>query len=313
VQRRRLLALAGTATVPLAGCSGPLDGSASGTDADADTDAAPPSSTDASGSASDATAAPSPDRILALGDSHEFADGTTLTVRNVAIRKLVPSTTADNAAHVDVACLDGRQFVVVDAEVARPGTTDAGSTDAGESALADLWFDVTVDGRRYPGGPGDGYRVSLPDRPARPGVPAVPVPTVDATDVAVVPRGEPFAGVRWRLPPGPADLLGRAPAFEVESFRVPRTVAPGEAVAASFTVANTGARDGEFVVEFGVGGVPDHPETTVEVPAGETVTVEESLAHDRADGEEVTVVLNWGCAFRQREVTVFAGSLRRPR
>jgi hypothetical protein len=99
-----------------------------------------------------------------------------------------------------------------------------------------------------------------------------------------------------------AGSLANPPEFEVRSFDVPAR-ADGDEVAVSFTVANVGEGDGEFLAELGSRAISDQGELRVEVPAGQTVTVTRSVGLVPSANEQV-VVLDWGSAKLERTVSV---------
>ncbi|MFC6951728.1 hypothetical protein [Halorubellus litoreus] len=96
--------------------------------------------------------------------------------------------------------------------------------------------------------------------------------------------------------------LRNPPAFEVRPFQVPAR-ADGDEVAVSFTVANVGEGDGEFLAELGSRAVSDQGELRVEVAAGETRTVTRSVGLVPSVNEQV-VVLDWGSGTMERTVAV---------
>lgn len=291
MQRRQLLALAGASWLPVAGCLG-ADGAAP---------ADPPSESSRSGSETNAsddtppasTLQPS-ERRLQLGESVDPATGPTVTVTAVTVSELVRSTSIGSPTHVDVACADGRQFVVLEA--------DATGAD-GTSVLGDVEFALDLDGTRYPG-PDEQRYWALPPGTDRPGRPAIAVPVADVTDGTVVWRREP-SPVRWDLPAEIVDALGRSPAFAVRSFDTPDAVARGERIDVAVTVANTGDREGRFVAELGAGPLSDHGEFTMPVPAGGERTHTELLEpFGSEDAATVEVTLAWGCGRRRRSVAI---------
>lgn len=265
MRRRHVLVLASTATTSIAGCL----------------ESRTPTGSDG--------------HSRSMGETAEADDGTTVTVRDVTVRRLIPSTSVGSATHVDVACLPGRQFAVVDADATGPD----GSADVDDVRLA-----LEVDGTRYPRPDEHWYWANIgPDE--RPGVPAYPAPIAEASEAAVVwsrPDGDP---ARWPLADATVETLARAPSFEVTALRAPDSMRRDDSIEAEFTVANRGERDGRFVAEFGAGPLSDHPERTVAVPTEAERTVSERFSpHTTEDTDEIAVTLDWGCGRRVRRVTV---------
>ncbi len=236
------------------------------------------------------------ERTLALGETHEAPDGTTVTINDVRVRKLIRSTSVGSHTHIDVACLEGSQFAV----------TDAAAADGdGNSVLDDTRFAIEVDGTRYPRPDEHWYWAFPPGSYERPGVPAFAVPIEDASTAAVLWLTENDEPVRWIIPPETVGSLAHAPRFSVCSFEVPESVSGGDSFEASFTVTNTGDRGGEFVAEFGAGGISDHGEIHVSVPAGSERSYTETMDPNYPDGtEEIEVTLAWGCGRLDRTVSV---------
>ena len=84
------------------------------------------------------------------------------------------------------------------------------------------------------------------------------------------------------VPPAPA-------AFSVSSLAVePTGVKPGEAVAVSIVVANTGGESGSYTVVLKINGVKE-AEETVTVAAGESQDVSFSVTREEAASYAVTV------------------------
>jgi hypothetical protein len=265
MQRRQVLALVTAASASVAGC--PSSGPSAGPDS----------------------------TTRSLGETAESSDGTTVTVRDVTLRRLIPSTSVGSATHIDVACPESHQFAVVDVEATGPD---------GGSVVDDVSMALEVDGTRYPK-PDQHWYWAIGGSDDRPGKPAFPVPVAEASAAAVVWSREDGDVARWAVPTEAVDALGRAPAFRVTDFRTPNTIGRNEPVEASFTVANRGSRNGRFVTEFGAGPISDHPETTVAVPTDDERTVTNTLTpHTDSDTEEIEVTLDWGCDQRVHTVTV---------
>lgn len=285
--RRNALQALAAGALPLAGCLDRLRPPA--------TDATSPSAADRPGSPT-AASSPTPPGTVALdvGETHEAPDGTTVTVRDVRVRKLLRSTSVGSPTHVDVACLPDHQFAVVDAEA-----TDA----AGDPILPDVRFALVADGVRYPRPDRHWYWAVPPGSHDRPGFPAFPVPVADAAGAAVVWRRDP--PVRWTLPADTVEQFGRAPAFAVRSFETPDAVARGGVFEVAFAVANAGGRDGRFVAELGAGVISDHDEVVVDVPHGTERTFAETVDPVYVEeADEVGVTFDWGCGRLRRTVRV---------
>ncbi|WP_227131952.1 hypothetical protein [Halorubellus salinus] len=122
---------------------------------------------------------------------------------------------------------------------------------------------------------------------------------VDPGEVSLAWRGA-AETLTFTLPASIAASLAAPPAFEVRSFDVPGTT-DGDEVSVSFTVANVGESDGEFLAELGTRAVSDQGELRVEVPAGETKTVTRSVGLVPSAGEQ-TILLDWGSDSLERTV-----------
>jgi hypothetical protein len=309
MKRRRFLAGAAVLCSGLVGCTGQREPADADGTSPGDTDEATPadegSTTDApavDSSCGAPTAAstthtsedPSPaadtrtpgERTLALGETYEASDGTTVTVNDVRVRKLIRSrSSAGSPTHVDVACEADRQFAVIEA--------DAEDGD-GNSILWDLRFALEMDGDLYSEDGQAGAFQSWSSDPQE--VPALPVPVQGVSTAAVVWLPENDPPVRWTIPAETVGSLGHAPRFSVCSLDVPDSISRGDSFEASFAITNTGGRDGTFVAEFGAGGISDHGEAIVPVPAGSVRSYTETMDPNYPDGtEEIEVTLAWGC------------------
>lgn len=104
------------------------------------------------------------------------------------------------------------------------------------------------------------------------------LPPVEADEGALV--GD---GTRYPLPDESLTTFATAPELAVQSVSVPETVGSDESVDVAVTVLNDGRRAGEFFAavrwNFSIQGFIE-----ATVPAGETVTAEESFGHDIDDG-----------------------------
>lgn len=210
---------------------------------------------------------------LAPGESFETADGWSLTVELVGVQIAVVRA---GTVHSDPVYGDDEQYVVADV-----------ATDDGPDP-ADLNVFVRTDtqdrsNRRYVRA--DSNVADLRQRFGY-AVPVSPAPS----DGAVVWEPDDERGVRWELPADLLDQIARPPAFDLQGFEAED--APGDEVEVTLTVANTGEGDGTFVAEVGDAEVSDQPEVFVDVPAGETVTVERR-AWAAFVNDEVTVVVRW--------------------
>ena len=275
--RRSLLAAVGAAlSTAVAGCPGDADTTpeqspdpSSGT---GEQTARPPGRTAAA--ASTPTPTPGP-VVLDPGETHATADGWSLTVAAVAVRIGVVER---GTTHPDPRWGEGSQFVTATIRASGDGAPDP----------AELRFACRTDTATQPraipvvpesddGGPG--ARVAFE-------VPADPAPSAGA--LVWSPAGGPE--VRWTLAAEHLDAVARPPAFDLESFRV--ADAPGEAVAATLTVANRGDGDGVFLAEVGDAALSDQGELRVAVPAGDRRTVTRRIPAGVADGSR-TYVLRW--------------------
>lgn len=284
MKRRQVLALVSTVAVSVSGCLS-SDGS---------------QTTDSPTATSEDSETPTPttssDKTLTLGASFEASNGQTVSVRDVRVRKLIRSTSVGSPTHIDVACLNDHQFAITEAE----------ATDGdGNSILSDIRFALDVDGVQYPQDDQHWYWAFPPGSHDRPGLRAFPAPITDATEAAIVWLRDDAPSVRWRVPPETIGLLGQSPTFTVGSFETPDSVSRGESFKATFTVANTGERDGHFITEFGAGPLSDHGEVTIDVPAGTEQTYSGMMdPHYSDDADEIDVSLDWGCDRMHRTVSV---------
>lgn len=267
--RRTLLGV--LATAPFAGClsTDSTDTTTAATSTDSPTTTTP-------------TATPSELAVRQPGESFE-ADDIAVTVSGLAVRHgMVKAGTV----HPDPVWTDGAQSLLAD--VAVEGEADP--ADINVTATAD-----TLDERpnRY-----FGFAPDSPKSVQRLGfaIPTDPAPT-EASIVWYGPRE-----VRWPLPDALVAKLGRAPDFSVEAFEVPDSAQVGTAISVDLKVANTGARDGRFLAELGDAAISDQPEIEVSVPAGETVTVTESIDTRFTEGE-MTVVLRWEGGVQRHTLT----------
>lgn len=269
--RRALLASALPAVVATAGC---LD--ASGGDTGRDDTAT--GSTDG-GETTDGTA----DEDAPPATTHDV-DGR--TVRFVSARTARAIVTLLSSTHPSVTADADRQYVVVELAV---------SGDDAQSVAKDA-CELRVD---------DDAVQPVPER-VQPFTDSVHLAfalglDVDPGDVSLAWHGE-AKTVVFPVPGSVTTSLVAPPAFEVRSFDVPNTEG-GDRISVSFTVANVGESDGEFLAELGSTAISDQGELRVSVVAGETKTVTESVAIYPDAGDQ-TVVLDWGSGKLERTVQV---------
>ncbi|WP_415379333.1 hypothetical protein [Halosimplex sp. TS25] len=284
--RRALLAALGTAlSASIAGCSGP--------ESDADTagrtpDRSQPSETPATrtetatrtnAATQTETTAPGP-VTLEPGESYATDTGWELTVERVAVQIAVVEY---GPTHWDPNWAEEGQFVVADVAVSGEDAPDPADlhvtcrTDAADgSGPVFVAADSNDDDVRQ--------RIGFE-------VPASPAPAAGA--IVWTPDDGPE--VRWVLSDDRLATIARPPEFDLREFGVEN--APGDEVAVTLTVANTGAGDGTFLAEVGDAAMSDQPELAVEVPAGETRTVTRRVRFQNVwndgDDEPATVVLRY--------------------
>lgn len=285
--RREALKLISTGMMAAAGC---LERSASNPTATSS-----PTDHSATPATESPTPTPSQSNTLELGDTLETTHGIEITVRDVRVEKFIRSTSVGSPTHIDVACLDQHQFAVVAVQA-----TD----ESGASRLKDVRFALEIDGVQHPTSDQHWYWAHPPGSYERPGIPAYPAPVSDANEAWIVYLGQKDPYYRWRIPSETVDHFGTVPNFTVQSLTVPDSVGPNEAVQASIVVSNTGKRDGRFMAEFGAGGLSDHDEVTLDVPAGGERSLSEFLTHYSEAESEIDVTLDWGCESLTRAVTV---------
>lgn len=232
---------------------------------------------------------------LAPGESFTTGDGRELTVSEPTLRRLV--VVLEEVSHHDyhrvAAAPPGQQYLVTTVEY-------RGFDDRSAVPLS-----VTLDGeRRDERTPV--FSPTATELDATPTRVGLLVPVTDVDRGAVVWERPDGPAVRWRLPDGVRSAVGTVPEFDVRSLSVPDAVEHGAPIPVTFTVANTGDRDGRFVVECDArqGSLP-LDETTVRVPAGESVrrTVDVVPYYDPSI-ETVPVVFDWGRNRVERDVSV---------
>ena len=239
--------------------------------------------------------------VLAPGETHEADDGRTVAIHEPAVHQSV----------VTVEYVAGTHYY--------ERVTDAGSDQYAAFVVATTGFDLGEDGREQYGEPidlplaveldgtrhADPIPVGRDERASRDHV-AVRVPVEAVTDAAVVWARDDGPQPRWELGSTLVDRLAATPAFAVKSWSVPESVPHGQRFEASVTVENVGDRDGRFLATLGVKqGSLGVPETSVEVPAGETRTHTVSIDPHYFEGiESLRVVLDWDVDRKSKTVAV---------
>lgn len=276
--RRRVLGATGGALVGLAGCLDSSDPGAGGTGTTDDR-----ASTTTEERTTDTTSRDGSGVDAGVGTTHDV-DGR--TVRLLSARTSRAIVTLLSSAHPSVSAERDRQYVVVALDVSGDEPMDA-TRFACELRVGNDAVDPVSD-------------VVQPFTESTHLAFSLPL-DVDAGTVALAWVGE-SSTATWSLPARVAASLEAPPAFEVESFDVPER-ADGDAVQVSFTVANVGAGDGEFLAELGTTALSDQGEVRVQVPAGETRTLTESVGLVPSVGDQ-TIVLDWGWNSLERTVSV---------
>lgn len=293
--RRALLGLFGSGVAALAGCldrDGPSDTPGGTPPPGTPLTETPPTGTPNGTTPTDSptpspTAPPSGDTTLEMGETFEGSSGVTETVEAVRVEKLIRTATL-SGVHIDVAWYRDDQFGVVD--VLEDPTRE---------------FHLRLDGALYPLPQQMVYRATPPGSHGFTGNPAFRIPVERYDEGAVVWRRPNDDLVEWTVPAETLAQFATQPAFQIRAFEAPESVSKGEAFYASFTVANTGDRDGRFITEFGAGPISDHGEVVVDVPVGETRTERAPMEpYYSEDAESVDVVLDWGKERLTRTVEV---------
>lgn len=135
---------------------------------------------------------------------------------------------------------------------------------------------------------------------------AFPVPHdhYKSVDIVLDQDGE---SVRLPVESELVDALGSPPDFAVESLNVPERIPEVQPFQATFTVSNSGGREGRFLAEFGHGLVVVAPIVELQVPSNATRTYEKSIEVSTGDYESIPVVLDWSLDSREAEVVVESG------
>jgi len=167
----------------------------------------------------------------------------------------------------------------------------------GASPIADLPLALVVDGQTVT----DDFRQlgHVPSNRL-----AFPVPTQDSQTAALnLSAGS--STDQWALPAAQLSKFGQAAEFTVPDLSVPDTIQYGHRFEVSFTVRNTGDRDGRFLAELAPTTKPGIERIRRQVAAGTTETASTILdpAWNRYS-EEVPVVLDWGVDQRRATVAV---------
>ena len=142
---------------------------------------------------------------------------------------------------------------------------------------------------------------------------AFPVSTRDA-QTAALKLSASSSTDQWALPAAQLSKFGQAAEFAVPDLSVPDTIQYGHRFEVSFTVRNTGDRDGRFLAELAPTTKPGVERIRRQVAAGTTETTSTILdpAWNRYS-EEVSVVLDWGVDQRRAMVAVKGTSTPTPR
>jgi len=241
------------------------------------------------------------DTALSPGETHEADDGRTISVNDPAVHQSVVTVEHVSGTHYyeRVADAGTGQYVAFVATTTGFDLGEDGREQYGEPI--DVPLAIELDGTRH----ADPIPVGRDGRAARDHV-AVRVPVEDITDAAVVWAREDDPQPRWELGSALTDRLAATPEFEVKSWSVPDSVPYGQRFEASITVGNAGDRDGRFLATLGVKqGSLGVPETSVEVPAGETRTHTVSVEpHYSESIESLRVVVDWGVGRETKSVAV---------
>lgn len=269
--RRALVASVAPALAATAGC---LDSTGDGVG-----DTTSPRSTTTDGPTGDDT-----DESDATGTSS--GDVQERTVNLVSARTSRAIVTLLAGVHPSVSADPDRQYVVVELEVSGEDAQSAAEDACVLRVDDDVVEPVRESVQPFTDGVHLAFALELDVDPA-----AVALAWVGSTET-----------VEFSLSDSLVSSLANPPEFEVRSFEVPGT-ADGDEVAVSFTVANVGAGDGEFLAELGSRAVSDQGELRVEVAAGETKTVTRSVGLVPSVDEQV-VVLDWGSGSMERTVAV---------
>lgn len=260
----------------MAGLAGCFDSSGPGNDGTASTDDRP----------STTGTAPGDDPgggDTGVGTAREV-DGRTVRVAELWTSRAIVRLLA--GAHPSVSAAKGRQYLVVGFDVDGDDPMDA-ARSACELRADQLVYEPVSE-------------VVLPFTEPTHLAFSLPV-DVDVNELTLAWVGD-ASTTTWTLPDRVIAALETPPTFDVRSFDVPAT-ADGDSVVVSFTVANVGEGDGEFLAELGTRAVSDQGEIRVAVDAGESKTVTERVGLVPSGGDQ-RVVLDWGSDSIERTVSV---------
>lgn len=281
--RRTALQICGLGLVGVvAGCS-----SDEGTPATTRTETAT-STRSTVGTSDDQTTTPASQATASMGESVS-AGGTTVTVSEPQVRKIIYTPDAPPSHHVYPAGDTQSQFLTVAVE------TDG--TDPTDLSLRPVLDDTprSLGVYKISGDSGQRDRIGF----------QVPVESIARGVIEwQTPSGQRH---RWALPDSEVAALGASPQFAVEAFDVPGELERDERFSATVTVRNTGERDGRFlghVIDEGASSVPFAGPFEVPVATGETVTREITGTEVRRDPGETTAILDWGLGTSSESLTV---------
>lgn len=236
---------------------------------------------------------------LSPGDSYETDDGRTIKLSAPSVRPSVVTVEYVSSTHYYERVTDAGSDQYVSFEVAVTGFDLPTERSELYANPIDIPLAVDVDGERYT----DTIPVGRDDDAYRDHV-AIKVPVVDADRAALVWAREDGPQPRWQLGTDVRETLRAAPDFAARGWTVPDRVESGDALEVSVTVENTGDRDGRFLTTLGVKlGSVGLPETSIDVPAGETRTLTRTLQPEYYESE-LRVVLDWGAGRRTASVEV---------
>lgn len=228
---------------------------------------------------------------LTLGESASVSQGE-VTIGAVETQQMLRVLKA--GAHTEVYGDINKQFVIVD--VATEGIEEPTQTvrDALELALDSTQYEVVE--KHLIRNMEEGTNVSI----------AFPVPTnlSETTGTIIWNSGSGEVVTTWSVPQETTDVLAQPPIFSVESFSIPETVPPSSSVEVTVTVTNTGRSDGTFIAELGSTQLSDQDEIEVDVPTEETITHTASVPLIGQEGDDETIVLDWGSQMLERTVRI---------
>lgn len=295
--KRRALLAATTSLLALSGCASNSSTSSTPSASTSTTDAqdyttSSPDSTDQTRTTDDpaTTEEPRETQQLTIGETAAIGDGSATPFIATAQRSVF---VFDGSHHYDIVMEPDAQYLVVSMRTKKP-------VDGNRAARASTA--LILDDERYPasdhyfplpstGGFKVGYRVPLSASPQD--------GRLVWTDED---GGAPIA--EWTLSAETITGLNQPPAFDVVSFDGPDTVASFEPFDISITVENTGAGDGVFRAELGIGSRSDLSPYRVDVPVGERITATNEMQVSGRPGETETIILDWGLDRLERTVEI---------